>query len=463
MAHQHILKKVFILLFLLFFTSFNVRSQTKVVGVNDILPDIKIKKIVNYKKQAASISDFKGKLLILDFWGTFCAPCVAMFPKADSLQKKFEGKLHFLSVTNEPKKKVVAFLKNMNEIRHVKPISVVEDTILTRMFQVSTLPTYVWIDEKGKVIATTGPEEINEKNITAILGGKPTSFDRRTTTNQRKKIKWEQSLYVLNHNFLVDSNNPTREPINRKDLISYSIAGKSIPNTEGRLYFDTAHFGAMNVSVNLLYRFFYSISYYDRPIQGAFDSRRNHLFEMQDQKLLNQVRKPDEIKAGTKEMAEWIKDNAVSYEIVYPPGLSWKQKMTLIKQDLDRYFAKPMGFEAYVEKREDNEVANLSQSDKRIELETKGDKPFEQHDRYSYVQKNMPLSHLIGILNGYYLQDKNVYALDKTDIKINVDLELKCDMANFESINAALNKYGLSFVKARAPIDVLLFKETTKL
>ncbi|WP_295769297.1 redoxin family protein [uncultured Mucilaginibacter sp.] len=459
---HHKIIKSFSLFIALCLLGVNVKSQPKELVANDSLPDIKIHSIVNYKNSTAKISDFKGKLLIFDFWGTFCAPCVAMFPKADSLEKIFEGKLKFLPITTEPKNKVVAFLNKMEKIRHVRPISVVEDTVFTKMFQVSTLPHYVWVNELGKVIGTTGPEEINEININALLSGKPASFEKRITS-PRKKIGWEKSLYVLNHNFLPGDENTKQEPINRNDLISYSIAGKYIPNVEGRFYFDTAHFGAMNASVNMLYRIFYSLSFYDRPLQGAFDSKRNHLFEVRDQKLLNQITIPSEIKAGTQAMTEWIKKNSVSYEIVYPPGLNWKQKMALVKQDLDRYFAKPMGFKAYVEKREDNEVAKLLKINDRFELKTDGEEPLERHDRFSYMQKNMPLSHFISMLNGYFLQDKNVYALDQSGFEKNVDLELTCDMTNFESINTALQKYGLRFVKERAPIDVLVFKETSKL
>jgi thiol-disulfide isomerase/thioredoxin len=36
---------------------------------------------------------FNGKLMILDFWATWCGACISKFPKLDSLQKKYADKL----------------------------------------------------------------------------------------------------------------------------------------------------------------------------------------------------------------------------------------------------------------------------------------------------------------------------------------------------------------------------------
>src|ERR1700752_909783 len=88
--------------------SVNLKTY-KEVQVGEMCPDLELNNFINYSKSSARISDFKGKLLILDFWATWCGPCIGAFPKLDSLQKKFSGKLQILAITKEPENVVRFF------------------------------------------------------------------------------------------------------------------------------------------------------------------------------------------------------------------------------------------------------------------------------------------------------------------------------------------------------------------
>ncbi len=428
------------------------------LSVGNKLPDVEINEIINYKSPKANISDFKGKLLILDFWATYCAPCVSMFPKMDSLQKNFNGKIQFLSVTKEPEKKVTTFLNNMYKVRHIKPISIINDKLFSSYFPYSEIPYYVWIDPNGKVIATTGSNEITKKNIEAILLGKPTTFINRNDI-RNWKIDYEKSLFVLSHNFVQNDTLAKREEIPKKNILSYSIASKYVDHAHGRFYFNMDHLTIYNLGLGFLYQLAYDMGYYDAPVRGAFNSKSSYVFEIKDKNLLNKIKIIDTtIKAGTPEMDEWGKNNAVCYEIVYPTGLSWKEKMTLVREDLDRYFAKPMGFKVSVEKRIDSSVTVLRRN-KKLPLSTLGKTPEKHYDRYSYSQQNMPLSEFLGVLNSYFFQNKKNTMVNKTDLTGRVDLDLVCDMTKLNSINKALSNYGLVFTVEPTQIDVLVFSD----
>jgi cytochrome c biogenesis protein CcmG/thiol:disulfide interchange protein DsbE len=64
---------------------------------------------------AFKLSDFRGKVLVVDFWATYCPPCVRQVPRLAELSKKYRDKgLEVVGLTSDDKadqEKVVEFLK----------------------------------------------------------------------------------------------------------------------------------------------------------------------------------------------------------------------------------------------------------------------------------------------------------------------------------------------------------------
>src|SRR5690348_7254234 len=87
---------------LLCFSLLTVAAQNDIreLRIGDKVPDIEFA-LVNYPTQKARLSDFAGKLIILDFWATWCTGCLHNFPKMDSLQKEFKGKLQVILVNKK--------------------------------------------------------------------------------------------------------------------------------------------------------------------------------------------------------------------------------------------------------------------------------------------------------------------------------------------------------------------------
>ena len=95
------LKLSFLLLLCPFFSvqaQVNITQKTNPALINGItvgqaVPGTFWLQTYGTDKSDKSLSAFKGKLLILDFWATWCAPCIAMNPKMEALQEQFSGQI----------------------------------------------------------------------------------------------------------------------------------------------------------------------------------------------------------------------------------------------------------------------------------------------------------------------------------------------------------------------------------
>jgi cytochrome c biogenesis protein CcmG/thiol:disulfide interchange protein DsbE len=111
----------------------------------------------------------EGRVVVMDFWATWCAPCIASIPRLNELHRKFEKeKVTFFSVTYEPPLYVREFLKEHPIASEVG----VDDSLNTfKTFQAWGIPVIYIFDSKGKLVATVHPNNLTPEVISAALRG----------------------------------------------------------------------------------------------------------------------------------------------------------------------------------------------------------------------------------------------------------------------------------------------------
>jgi thiol-disulfide isomerase/thioredoxin len=117
-----------------------------------------------------SFSDFAGKLILVNLWATWCAPCRREMPSLDRLQTRLGNKIAILAISEDRggSKAVAPFVGKLG----IKAIKTYLDprSAVGRAFNVDGLPTSFLIDRQGRVLGRVeGGAEWDSPKMLAIL------------------------------------------------------------------------------------------------------------------------------------------------------------------------------------------------------------------------------------------------------------------------------------------------------
>jgi len=83
------MKTIYCLMILLW-PLMGIGQTSRPLSIGEKVPDAALNNLVNYKTSSAKLSDFKGKLVILDFMHTSCRSCLLNLLRFDSLAKNLQ-------------------------------------------------------------------------------------------------------------------------------------------------------------------------------------------------------------------------------------------------------------------------------------------------------------------------------------------------------------------------------------
>ena len=123
------------------------------------------------KDQKININQYRGNLLILNFWATWCEPCKEEMPSLDELQVNAELdklKIFVINIGKENLNKVNKFFKDFN-IKNFEPYFD-PPTTLAKMFSLRGVPTSILINKEGQEFARIiGSIDFEDKNFVSWI------------------------------------------------------------------------------------------------------------------------------------------------------------------------------------------------------------------------------------------------------------------------------------------------------
>lgn len=168
------------LVFLLVILSAGGCFRREGIGPGEQAPDFTLN---NLHGQSESLASFKGSVVVLNFWASWCAPCLQEMPALEQLFKKFPGKeVIVVAVAEDESSEEVQ--KVANSFKLSFPVLVDSDGTIKDKYKVSGYPETFVIDKQGKIVFFPDPE--NGTPVTKIVG--PRDWTSSTVIAQLKAI-----------------------------------------------------------------------------------------------------------------------------------------------------------------------------------------------------------------------------------------------------------------------------------
>lgn len=122
----------------------------------------------NSKNESFNLNDAKGKVIFINYWATWCPPCIAEMPSIQKLYNKYRSnpEIEFVLATTDPREKVEQFLQKNN---YDLPISYMHSSPPNQLAS-NTIPITFLIAKDGEIVINKkGAANWNSKSVTKTI------------------------------------------------------------------------------------------------------------------------------------------------------------------------------------------------------------------------------------------------------------------------------------------------------
>lgn len=365
----------------------------------DQVPNLKFD-LLNAPVAQTSLNQLKGKVVLIEFWATWCGSCMVAMPHLKKLQAKYPDQLRVISVSSETPKRIRQFLK-------VRPSEIwfASDTSLTisNTFPHQLIPHTILISPEGKLVANTSPELVTEAVIKSLLEKQPITLKEKIDVN----LTYED---IMNIHF------SAADTVTQRFMIQPKIKGApgfSTTHLDNSI-FNGRRITAINCGLSNLYRIAYNDFPYSRTIDKIPDPEKKSYCV-------------DIIVADKKELLpQFKKELSKIFDVRAEVRLEMKDVYVLRITDLQKV--------------------------KKIPHNVSGKRTY--YARHGEIdQECITLTDLAAYLESYGIV--NLPVVDETNIAQKFDIKFSFQPEDPRTLTKILTDMGLTLEKAQRKIDML--------
>lgn len=378
-----------------------------------------------------------NKPVLIDFWATWCSPCVGSLKAIDSLQVTFHDKFTVLSVLEKDDSRVPEVLKRIFGNKESALTFIDKDIVLHQYFPHLTIPHYVWINTDGVVKSITSDEKAISNNMSALLNNSEVNIKEKIAT-----IPYNGNLPLYG----------SKQAVFGDELAYHSVISRWRPDLSTESARGDNFINCLNSSTLWLYQIAFgkfNLGYLDltrvtlEGFKNKLDSANVGIFNTDTLKKLWRANK-----AG----------NLYTYELVVPDKTyAFDELFEIMQVDLNRYY-RSQGISGHLEKRK-KEVIELSYLEKPVSsaFVKTSEKPSYYSTQAFIKMVNEPVSFFLSQLSPI-IKDKKRPLINGTKYEDVVNIVIN-DTSSINSINKELSTFGLVLREKEEILDVLVLNK----
>lgn len=423
-----------------------LNQDVQQIKIHEFLPGKINEKIIQFPDDSIDLDTLIGRRVIFDFWNTYCSACIGALYKIQKLQKQFKDSVFIIPVTYQSRASVKQFFSMREKMgRPINLPSVVEDTLLRKLFPHQADPYEVWMNRDGKVIGFTGDAAISEKVIQNFI-------DKGYLENQPERLAFYKP-FESDKPLLVNGYGASDSCFIYRSLITHYL--DSFPTQQALIDTGKVHrIFLTNQTVIDLYKFAYS-----NLSEGYSWLERDPMNK--------RVRFIDNLKnKGRYHFEALIKNQEIDnndlycYDLTLPDDFDKTEMLKAMIEDINRFFKLKSSIETfkipcfYLTYKSTKKIRGPIYSKSYLQkLIAANAGKLISLDNSQIILAHRSISDLVSALNNCYTFP---IIIDKTNYTQPLDIVLNFKQPELENIKSELSKYSLYLTPSTTTLSILV-------